>query len=66
MVRRFRGKRNRKIKIQISPKDADKIIEQEFTTENSNRIRKEFIFRPHSPNDSTIQFNVKGNRKEIE
>lgn len=65
-MKRFSRRTTRKIKFKLTPKQAEKIIEEEFTTENGNRIRKEVIFEPQSPNDGTIQFNIKGNRKEVE
>lgn len=66
MGKRYNKKSTRKVKIKLSPVDAEKIIQEEFTTENGNRIRKEFIFKPHLPNEPTIKFNIKGNRKESE
>lgn len=52
-------------KYTLTPKEAEIIIKEDFITPLGNKIQKNFIFKPHSPNDATIQFNIKGDRKEV-
>ena len=56
----------RKKKYVLSPKEADVIIKEEFLTPLGNKMQKNLIFKPHSPNDGTIKFHIKGDRKEVE
>lgn len=65
-MKRFIRRITKKTKIKLSPKEADEIIRQEFTTEKGNKMQKRFIFQPHSPNDATIKFDVKGKREVAE
>jgi len=64
--RRYTKKTTRRFKIKLSPKEAETIINEEFTTKYGNKIRKRYIFKPQLPNDPTINFELKGDRKEAE
>lgn len=64
MGKKFTKRNTKRTTIRLSPKEAEKIIQEEFTTEGENRMRKDIIFSPHSPNDGTIKFNIRKNRKE--
>ena len=66
MARKFSKKITRKTRVRLSLREAEEIIKQEFTTKYGNRIQKRFIFKPQAPNEPTIDFEVKGNRKEAE
>ena len=58
MGKRYSKRSTRKVKLRLSPKDANEIIKQEFTDERGNT----FIFRmtgnPHKPSKPTIQGTV--------
>lgn len=66
MGKKFNKRVTKRTKVKLSPKEAEKIIQEEFTTEGGNRMRKDIIFSPHSPNDGTIKFNIRKNRKEAD
>ena len=66
MNNRYSRKTTKKTVYKLTPKDAETIIKEEFTTIFGNRMQKRFIFKPHLPSESTIQINLKGDRKEAE
>lgn len=64
MAKSYRRKTTKRTIIKLTPKEADEIIKSEFTTEKGNKMQKKFIFKPHAPSDATIQFKIKGDRRE--
>ena len=66
MARRFSRKVTKKKIFKLTPKQAETIIQEEFVTKYGNRVQKKFIFKPQTPSEPTIDFEVKGNRKEAE
>ena len=53
-----------KTKIRFSPKDADKILEQEFMDDRGNIFKTIIDITPHSPRTPIIEWNVKYNDKK--
>lgn len=66
MARRYSKKVTKKRIFKLTPRDAETIIKEEFTTKYGNKIQKKYIFKPHLPSEPTINFEIKGNRKEAE
>lgn len=64
--KRYSKRSSKRTVIKLSPKEAEDIIKSEFTTEKGNKMQKRFIFKPHLPKDATIQFKIKGDRKETD
>ena len=66
MARRYSKKITKKRIFKLTPRDAETIIKEELITKYGNKIQKRYIFKPHLPSEPTINFEVKGNRKEAE
>lgn len=66
MARRYSKKVTKKRIFRLSPKDAEIIINEEFMTKYNNKVQKRYIFKPHLPSEPTINFEIKGDRKEVE
>lgn len=49
MGKRYSKRSTRKVKLRLSPKDAQKIIETEFTDSKGNKTYVDFNVTPHNP-----------------
>ena len=55
MAKRFSRKVTKKRIFRLSPRDAETIIREEFTTPKGYKMQKRFIFKPENPNHSGIK-----------
>ena len=55
MAKRYSKRTTKKTTVKLSQKEAEDIINEEFTTEKGYRMRKRFIFKPEMPNNSGIK-----------
>lgn len=64
MSKQYKKITQKKTKVRISPENAEKILEQEFTDSKGNKFNLNIIFKPHKPSEPTIEGFVKYNDKE--
>ena len=49
MARKFSKKTTKRTRVKLSPKDADEIVRQEFTSSKGDKVINKIRFKPQSP-----------------
>lgn len=55
MAKRFSKKQTKRTKVRLTPREAENIIEKEFTDDKGNKTKLRFDFNPHPIGKPTIE-----------
>ena len=64
MARKYSKRTTKRTKVKLTPKEADEIIRQEFTTSRGDKIINRIRFKPQSPLEPDFKQTIEYKDKE--